>query len=103
MPRSLDAAQMQAAFPFRDLYSVGGLVDVAVAFTLAEYLFLGWRRKWQAKAMMNFLFALAPGSVSDARVASCSRRRGAYLDRSAPVRFPSAPSCGSGKAAALRV
>jgi hypothetical protein len=53
--------RMQSTPPLHDLFSVSGLVDVAVAFTVAEYLFLARRRRWRPKAMIDLLFALAPG------------------------------------------
>jgi hypothetical protein len=36
-------------------------VDLALVFTIAEYLFIAWRRRWRPKAMIDLLFALAPG------------------------------------------
>jgi hypothetical protein len=52
---------MFPAFDLRGLFDLGRLVELAIAFTLAEYVFLGWRARWRPKAMIDLLFALAPG------------------------------------------
>ena len=52
---------MLPAFDLRGLFDAGRLVDLAIVFTFAEYVFLGWRARWRTKAMMDLLFALAPG------------------------------------------
>jgi hypothetical protein len=52
---------MLPAHALHEIASVGRLVDFAILFTLAEYLFFGWRGRWRPKAMIDLLFTLSPG------------------------------------------
>jgi hypothetical protein len=52
---------MLSAFGLHGFFGVNRLVDLAIIFTFGEYVFLGWRARWRRKAMIDLLFALAPG------------------------------------------
>jgi hypothetical protein len=52
---------MQPALALRDFFGASRLVDFAILFTFAEYVALGWRRRWRPTAMIDLLFTLSPG------------------------------------------
>jgi hypothetical protein len=52
---------MLPGFALREFSSSHWFVDFALAFTFVEYVFIAGRRRWRPKAMIDLLFALAPG------------------------------------------
>jgi hypothetical protein len=52
---------MPPGFALREFFNTHWFVDFALVFTSAEYVFIAWRRQWRPKAMIDLLFALAPG------------------------------------------